>query len=172
MARRPAFADAKESLLAELGVLARNRARSKIKSATLRDALEIELQPVSSAVVVGVPHYWAIYYHDGRGPVRAAPGKFLVYFKDPAEDPRLKAGYPVRATDIVHLSREQFLEHLAADRLIVTRSVGPADPHPFFTRGMDGFQEKVHAPAKRFMATILSDFIGKPEKDQTKIRLK
>lgn len=172
MARKLPFASAKEALLAEIGVLARNRARTKIQSATLRDSLEIELQPVSSAVVVGVPHYWAIYYHDGRGPVRAKPGKWLVYFKDPADDPRLTAGFPVRATDIIRLTREQFLAALAADQLIVTKSVGPADPHPFFTRGMDGFQGKVHAPAKRFMATILSDFIGKPEKDQTKIRLK
>lgn len=172
MPRKFPIADAKQRLLAELGLLAQKQARSKIKSETLRHELFVKLFPQTNEVVVGVPHYWAIYYHDGRGPVRAKPGHFLVYFKDPADDPRIKAGYPVRASDIIHLTRDQFLEALAQNKLIVTRSVGPAAPHPFFTDGMKSFPEKAHGPAKRFMSDILSDYIGRPEKDVTKIKLK
>lgn len=167
------FADAKTALLAEIGVLARKQARAKLDSETLKKSLFVDLLPQTSQVVVGVPHYWAIYYHDGRGPIRAKPGKWLVYFKDPADDPRIKAGYPVRASDIIHLTREQFLAALAANLLIVTKSVGPAGPHPFFTRGMDGFQDKVHEPARKFMSTVM-DRLGAigVEKDSAKIRLK
>lgn len=162
----------KERLLAELGLEARRLASSKLDSDTLRKALFVEIIPNEDKVVVGVPHYWAIYYHDGRGPIRAKPGHWLVYFKDPSQDPRLANGHPERAASIVRLSREQFLEALARDELVVVKSVGPAKPHPFFTRGMDSFQSKAHGPAKRYMAALLSDFIGSPDKDSVKITLK
>lgn len=173
MAELP-FSNAKERLLAEIGRLASRRAKSKLKSETLKDSLFIELRPTESEVVVGVPHYWAIYYHDGRGPIRARPGKWLVYFKDPSEDPRIKGGYPERAADVVRLTREQFLTALAANKLIVTKEVGPAGPHPFFSRGMDGFQEQVHEPARRYMRSVMQDLglVGPVEKDSVKIRLK
>jgi len=172
MPRKVPLADLKERFLAELGKLALDKARGKVESKTLRDALRIELRPDIFGVSVGAPHYWAIYYHDGRGPVRAAPGKWLVYFKDPADDPRIKRGYPVRAADIIRLSRSQFLEALAKDQLIVTKSVGRAKAHPFFTRGMQGMDQRAHAPAKRFVREMLGDFIGRVEKDSLNIRLK
>lgn len=172
--KRIPLADAKQRLLAEIGLLARRQAASKIQSETLRAALFVDIVPTEDAVRVGVPHYWAIYYHDGRGPVRAKPGKWLVYFKDPAKDPRIQSGYPERAASIVRLSREEFQEALARDELIVVKSVGPAAPHPFFTRGMDGFQDKVHEPARRFMSSIMRDlgFVGPVERDSVNIRLK
>lgn len=172
--RRLPIADAKQRLLAEIGQLARRQAASKIQSETLRASLFVDIVPTENTVRVGVPHYWAIYYHDGRGPVRAQPGKFLVYFKDPAKDPRIANGYPERAASIVRLSREEFKEALARDELIVVKSVGPAAPHPFFTRGMDGFQDKVHEPARQFMSSIMRDLgvVGPIEKDSAKFRLK
>jgi len=168
------IADAKTRLLAEIGLLARRQAASKVQSETLRDALFVDIVPTEDKVTVGVPHYWAIYYHDGRGPIRAKPGKFLVYFKDPSQDPRIQNGYPERAASIVRLTREQFLEALARDQLIVVKSVGPAGPHPFFTRGMDGFQDKVHEPARRFMSSIMRDLgvVGPVETDSARIKLK
>lgn len=167
------IADAKQRLLAELGLLAREQARRKLESQTLRDAMFVDIVPEEDKVVVGVPHYWAIYYHDGRGPIRAKPGKWLVYFKDPSQDPRIKNGYPERAASIVRLSREQFLDALARDELIVVKSVGPAAPHPFFTRDMDGFQDKVHAPARRFMSSLMDELgLTRVEKDRADIRLK
>jgi len=166
------LADAMTRLLAEIGRRAAAQAKSKLDSQTLKDSLSIELVPQAKTVTVGVPHYWAIYYHDGRGPIQAKPGHWLVYFKDPANDPRIARGYPERAADIVRLTREQFYHSLKAGELIVTKRVGPAAPHPFFTRGMDGFQDKVHEPARNFMRDILGDFIGKVEKDSTKIRFK
>jgi len=170
--RKIPLAEPKQRLLAEIGLLARRQARSKLQSETLKDAMFVELVPAENTVIVGVPHYWAIYYHDGRGPIRAKPGKWLVYYKNPSDDPRIKGGYPERAASIVRLTREQFLEGLERDELIVVKSVGPAAPHPFFTRGMDGFQSKVHEPARKFMSSIMADFIGPVEKDSVTIRLK
>ncbi len=166
------FRDPMIRLLAEIGRMAKAQARGAIDSQTLKDALTIDLFPIEQQAVVGVPHYWAIYYHDGRGPINAKPGKFLVYFKDPANDPRIARGYPERAADIIRLTKAQFYNSLRAGELIVTKHVGPSTPHPFFTRGMDGFQDKVHPAARRFMSSVLADFIGPVEKDSTKIRLK
>lgn len=167
------IADAKQRLLAELGLLAREQAKRKLESDTLRAALFVDIVPEEDKVVVGVPHYWALYYHDGRGPIRAKPGKWLVYFKDPSQDPRIKNGYPERAASIIRLTREQVLDALARDELIVVKSVGPAAPHPFFTRGMDGFQDKAHEPARRFMSSLMSDLgLTRIEKDRADIRLK
>ncbi len=167
------FVDPMTRLLAEIARRARDQARTKIQSETLRDALRIDLVPTEGTATIGVPYFWAIYYHDGRGPVHAKPGRFLVYFKDPADDPRIQAGYPVRAADIIHLTKEQFLTSLAAGQLVVTRAVGPAPPHPFFTRGMDDFQEKVHEPARQFMHDIMDGlgFIG-TKKDKAGFPLK
>lgn len=172
MAKIP-LSDPLERLLAQIGRLAERQARSKIESETLRESLTVVLKPSEGKVTVGVPHYWAIYYHDGRGPIHARPGKFLVYFKDPSKDPRLRRGYPERATDIVRLTREQFLASLAAGELIVTKSVGPAGPHPFFTRGMDGFQDKVHGPARQFMREEMQrlGLVGPVQKDRANLRI-
>jgi len=162
--RKIPLRDPKERLLAEIGRIAARLARQKIQSETLRSSLSVELRPNSDEVVVGVPHYWAVYYHDGRGPIRAKPGRWLVYFKDPALDPRIKRGYPVRASDIVRLTRDQFYDALARDELIVTKSVGPAGPHPFFSKGMSSLQDKLGGAASRFMRDILADVPGVGQK--------
>ena len=61
--------------------------------------------------LIRVPHYWARFIHDGRGPSPGASGtgKILVWFRNPKDDPRLPGGkYPVRRSDIRRLTRGQF----------------------------------------------------------------
>jgi len=161
----------KQRLLEQIGRIAVRIARSQIQSETLKDSLFIELRPSTDQVVVGVPHYWAVYYHDGRGPIRAKPGKWLVYFKDPSEDPRIQRGYPERAADIVRLTREQFYEALNRDQLIVTKSVGPAEGHPFFTRGMSSLSGEVGPVAANMLGEMLLAAVPS-EKDRIDIRVR
>ena len=161
----------KQRLFEEIGRIAVRIARSKIESDTLKDSLFVELRPAADQVVVGVPHYWAIYYHDGRGPIRAKPGRWLVYFKDPSEDPRIQRGYPERAADIVRLTREQFLEALARDQIIVTKSVGPAEGHPFFTRGMHSLSGEIGPVAANMLGQMLLA-AAPSEKDTATIRVR
>ena len=75
---------------------------------------------------IHIPHYWAIYYHDGSGPITMPKGRYMVWFKDPKDDPRLKNGYPVKKSDIrrLNLSRERFTQFLKDDKIIIRRSVG------------------------------------------------
>lgn len=92
-------------------------------------------------------YYWALYYHDGRGSIRARPGKFLVFFRDPDDDPRISGtarDYPRRAAENrrLRLSKAEFRSLLKSKRLIATKRVGPASAHPFFERGYARLQSK------------------------------
>lgn len=143
-------------LVLALARAAREEARRAIKSRTLRSGLEIETDVSSFAaknvrVFLTLPFHWAIYYHDGRGPVRARPGKWLAFYRDPNDDPRTSHGrlHPRRPEERRRLTRAEFKRDLASGKLIATKFVGPAAPHPFFTEGMAGLRAKADALAVR-----------------------
>lgn len=115
------------------------RVRSAIQSDTLRQALRLQAGRRGGQMWLGVPHYWAVFYHDGRrgfGPKRS---QVLVWFKNPADDPRYSGGYPVRRSQIRRLNSAQFYRALRAGKLIVARRVGPARAQPFFRTGLRAF---------------------------------
>lgn len=104
-------------------------ARAACTSRTLRDALRVTRN--ENGLQITVPHYWAQWFHDGRGPVTARPGHKLVYYKNPSDDPRISGGYPVRLSDVRRLTRAEFYRDLRAGKLIVAERVGPAGPNQF-----------------------------------------
>lgn len=116
----------------------------------LRNDLRIEVVNVSevnSEARLVVDFYWALYYHDGRGPIRARAGKFLVFFRDPDDDPRINGAarlYPRRASSIrrLNLSKGEFNRLLRSGRLIATKRVGSAKAHPFFELGFASLQAR------------------------------
>lgn len=119
----------------------RERVRTLIESRTLKRSLEVRVV-VNGVDEVGaevfLPQYWAVYYHDGRKAMRPRNGKFLVYFQDIEDDPRVFGGrqYPVRSAQIrrLRLDPAEFRRLVESGKLIVRESVGPAQPHPFFER--------------------------------------
>lgn len=129
----------KRELALLMGERLRLAVRPFIKSKTLRDSIEVQLLVVDPAGVSAAlvwPHYWAVYYHDGRGPLRPVNGRFLVYFLDPEDDPRFQNGYPVRESDVkrLELSPEEFKAAIASGKMIVTNYVGPARGKRFIDR--------------------------------------
>lgn len=131
-----------QTILDRLGVEEQVRVQGLIGSSTLRESIELLVDASEGTARLFIPHYWAEYYHDGRGSVSPVDARFLVFFTNPADDPRLAAGYPVRAKDLVRLTKEQWDEGLEINAqrraeglppyMIVVRRVGPAAPHPFF----------------------------------------
>lgn len=117
-------------------------AKSLIQSTTLADAVRAEFNFEADEALLHVPHYWAVYYHDGRGPIQAAPGHKLVFFHRPEDDPRLEGGYPERVSQVRRLTADQFYEGLEINRerfanglppyMYVLNSVGAAKGDPFF----------------------------------------
>jgi len=120
------------------------------RARALREDLRIQILNVDESgaeALVLTDFYWAVYYHDGRGPISAKPGKFLVFFRDPRDDPRHNGGslnYPKRAANVrtLRLTKGEFSMMLRTGRLIATKRVGPAEAHPFFDVGFASLQAR------------------------------
>lgn len=54
------------------------------------------------------PYFWSGILDEGRGTVRPRSKRFLVWFDNPRDDPRLSGGYPKRRSDVKRLTRRQF----------------------------------------------------------------
>lgn len=136
--------------LTRLGLLlaekARAHVRPRVPSRVLRRSLKIvPLRPSRNVYggAVEVPHYWAVYYHDGRRAIKPRQKQFLVYWRRGKKqlDPRVKIGawYPRRITENVRLNKKQFYEAIKKGDVVVTKRAGPAHGTHFFTVGMRSF---------------------------------
>ncbi len=160
-------------VLETLGDAALRKARPQVPYSTLRKALNLFLLPDNQTARVQIPHYWALYVHDGRPPFNMPAGRYMVWFTNPADDPRLRGRpTPVRASDLRHLTKEQFLEGLQANHLarlagaepfmVVTNRIRKGTPAiPFFsnTGGMAGFVNEANAIAGALVQRQLTDSI-------------
>ena len=157
-----------EEIVVKIGLVGFRQAKAAINSKTLKRFLELFIDEVGEGVL-NVPHFWAVHYHDGRGPVRARPGHKLVWFRDPDEDPRLKGGRPIKKANVKRLTRAQFQRalqlNLAARRrgqeppvIISTFSVG-TDPELFFDNdhGMAGYSERAFKTIKKDFSKFVLD---------------
>jgi len=168
-------------VLQEIGEQELRRVRKSIGSRTLRAALQLIINESEERADLFIPHYWAVYYHDGRGPVRPVNARKLVFFDDPRDDPRLRNGRPVRESEVQRLTKEQYLEGLRrnADRAVrglrpfmyVVDSVGPAAPRPFFTELEAGAAQRADDVVLRvFERELLADLDKDPStKSETRI---
>lgn len=112
---------------------------------------------------VETPYYWAVYYHDGRGAIRARPGHKLVYFKNIADDPRVSSGnYPVRESDVKSLTKSQFYRFLRdpSKGMVVADSVGPTAGDPFFDRAARKFKRQSNAIGEKAFSAFVRECMG------------
>jgi hypothetical protein len=164
--------------LVAVAARAERKVLPKIPSAALRRSLTSRIEETLEGMlaVLSIPHYWAIYLHDGRGPIEKGPTDgFLVFFKNPEEDPRIAGGYPVRASDIRRLTKAQWQEGLRRNRdhlrnggdifdvpMIVVKRVGPAQGAFWFTQGMAGFDIEAGAIISARFDAYIQDIIAEP----------
>ena len=101
----------------------KSRALPAIPSTQLRAGLLI--QKFSDRLGrLRVPHYWAQWVHDGRGPAPSSlsTGKILVWFRDPKNDPRYPGGlYPVKRSQVRKLTKAQFRKWSRINQSIISR---------------------------------------------------
>ena len=149
---------------ANLTALSTNSRRAQ----ALREDLHVQVlgfDEKSASSVVLTDFYWAVYYHDGRGPIKARPGKFLVFFRDPDDDPRIRGSardYPRRAADArkLSLSKGQFNRLLRSGRLVATKRVGPAAAHPFFEVGFASLQVRYGPKVSRLFSECVLEILA------------
>lgn len=129
-------------------------------SRTLAAAIRVEIARFNVAHI-SIPHYWAIYVHDGRGPFGPKRQGFYVWFRDPKQDPRLNRGHGwERLSQKRRLTRSEFqaglaMNHAHLDRggsprslpMIITKQIRRGmKPNKFFSNaprgGMFGFKRE------------------------------
>ena len=174
--------------IAEVGEV---RAKKWIPSRTLEKALRIKqavTRPGRGAQLF-IPHYWALYAHDGRrGFTAIGPRKFLVFFADPRNDPRTDGGrdYPVRVSQVKKLTKAQFDKGMRINRqrekqgeppfsyMKVLKSVGPARGTPFFEM-LNTVAPSLQFEAHRFVGSMFSEFMQREvivnEKKTAKVKM-
>lgn len=154
--RRETANQFKERLTGIFADIAFERFQHFCSSRTLRQSMTV-VRFSSGRVAIFVPQYWAQFFHDGRGPIQARPGKHLVFWlKDFREqDPRIAGGFPVRVTDIKRLTGGQFfalkhLQHLLGEEagFRIVKRVGPMIGNPFFDLGSIGLLERLDTRAQ------------------------
>lgn len=166
-------------LLRDVAIRAANYARPSVRAAS--EQLEAAMRVYVSETWIGsarvyIPHFWALYVHDGRGPFGPTEGRiYLCWFRDPREDPRLYDGkQPERRAQVRHLTREQWYYYLGLNRearknrqpepMIVTRYYPfPTYPKRFFDNGpgggMAGFSRTIGPVIKEdFRAHMMEHF--------------
>lgn len=125
------------------------KARPAIPSKTLRRAL-VTIRVSDTKVKIHITHYWAVFVHQGRKAKRLAGNRFMAWYRNPAEDPRLKpfgGQTPARASQLLGLrqviSNAQFKADKAAGKIIFSQEVSATRGTPFFSNeaggGMNGF---------------------------------
>ena len=87
-------------ILQDLGFRELRLVKKSIGSSTLRAAIRLIVNESEERADLFIPHYWAVYYHDGRGAFGPKTARKLVFFDDPNDDPRIKGGRPVRSPTI------------------------------------------------------------------------
>lgn len=148
--------------LASLGAIHAKPAVLKA-SKTLAEGLTTRnLQRTGNAAVT-IPHFWAVFVHDGRGrSIVPKNSSVLIWYRNKADDPRFTGSQtPKRASQIKRLTASQLKRGLAAGKIIIAKKVSkPVPGHFFFNNngGMAGFDKRAGNIAKReFSAFVKSD---------------
>lgn len=177
----PAFV---QQVLGRVADLAADRARPLIPSETLAEALRIVAGDEPSTVFLEIPHYWAVYVHDGRGSFGPRRAEWLVWFRDKLMDPRTNFGthYPIREADIQRLSKEQFQYGLELNRQARARGervpmiVAKFQPRimqgvPFFSDGLAEFSSEAAPLIKEEFESFLESVRPDDETDTASLSL-
>lgn len=140
---------------------------------------------------ISIPHYWAVYAHDGRKPF--SKGRYMVFWKNPRNDPRRapRGKTPPRRAALRSLSRAEFLRAWSVRQnwidsggdpydspVIITKRIRKATPPTRFFEnsaggGMAGFPDVASRIAQREFSEYVKSRLGDSYrvKDATEIRL-
>lgn len=161
-------------ILEALGTRELARAKRIIGSRTLKAAVRLIIDENEQRADLFIPHYWAIWYHDGRGRVSPVSARKLVFFDNKNNDPRLPGGrYPETEAQVRRLTRRQYQDGLRINReraelglrpfMFVVDSVRASRPRPFFDRLSQGSAKRADPVALRiFERELLREIDSDP----------
>lgn len=154
----------------------------RIKSVTRSETVKKYLynRITGKGVTFIVPHYWIPYYHDGRGGFGPKDQPYLVYYRNPRDDPRIAGGYPLRRSDTKKLTPSQFREGMRTNYALYRKNpgggrfqhmvvkglaggskrVGPTRPHktdPFYVNGLEDIEDVIRDTADEEITKFIKD---------------
>lgn len=161
-----------DRILARAGRAGLRRVKPKIPSKTLRRACHYTPTIGDAGFSRGklhIPHYWAVILHNGRKEIRTTGRKLLIWYKNPAEDPRWAGrATPARYADRDRFQRagtipwSKFRKDFKAGKVIVSQKSARVDGNPFFGNepgeGMHGFKRDVYLIALEEIAKEIREF--------------
>ena len=166
----------------ELGQQELVRAKRLIGSRTLKAAIRLIVDENEQRADLFIPHYWAIWYHDGRGRVSPVNARKLVFFDNKNNDPRIPGGrLPVTEAQVRRLTRNQYREGLRINQerarlglrpfMFVVDSVRRSRPRPFFRQLEEGAAKRADATVFRvFERELLKELDSDPAtKSETRV---
>lgn len=145
----------KRALLIGLGQRWLLHTKRIVGSQTLSEAMTLQVDPDRDEMALFVPQYWAVPYHEGHGPVE---GKKMIFFPDKTKDPRTGGGknYPVRASDIRPLTKEEFKE-LRGEYVVIRKRKRVEKGSQFYVRGARALVSE--GDAERIVTATLDGFM-------------
>lgn len=178
MDARAAGARFRKRVTRRISEAAKRMAKPRIaeSSKTLSRALEIVRLPTrgrSERAVLQVPHYWAEFVHNGRRPFRKR--RFMVWWRDPRRDPRLRNGkYPRTRDQLRRLTPQEFVAAKEErDRwiksggspetspVIITKNIRKATKeNPFFSHEAGGGLVNLASVGERIMESEMDNHVS------------
>ncbi len=161
-------------ILEELGAQELARAKRIIGSRTLKAAVRLIVDENEERADLFIPHYWAIWYHDGRGRVSPVNARKLVFFDNKNNDPRIRGGrLPETRAQVRRLTRLEYQEGLRINQerarlglrpfMFVVDSVRASRPRPFFNKLAQGVVERADVVVLRvFERELLRELDSDP----------
>lgn len=115
----------------------------------LKKSFRIAPRGLSGATIYSL-YYWARFVNDGR---RAIRGKNMVFYIDPADDPRIRQDYPKSKDDRIRLTSKQYREDKKAGKLIQTYNTRAIPATRFIEAGVRNSRPL----ARREMLKLIQD---------------
>ncbi len=172
--------DVMRSVLRAIGERELAEARRRVPSATLKAAMRLIVEESEARARVFVPHYWAIYLHDGHSGINPVSARKLVFFDNPHDDPRRRgARKPERFAQERRLTKREYELGLQINReraargqrpyMYVVDSTQAVGGKPWFDRMASGAAHRVDSVARdafdREMQKLIdTDASVRPEK--------
>lgn len=100
-----------------------------------------------SSVSIFSSYYWARFVNDGRKAIR---NKLMIFYLDPAEDPRNALDYPHRRAELRPLTRKELRDD--REKIVVTYDVDKAPAQKFLQEGIAQTRKDVPAALREFVA--------------------
>lgn len=162
-------------LLGQLSDIAYQVALPKVNRWSKALAIAMRAEVISRTEArLYIPHYWAVYVNDGRRAFSARNTVFLVWFRNPADDPRFSGSTtPERRSQVRRLTPGEWDGFLEDNRkaisegrqtpMIVARHVGPVSAKKFFDNngGMSDFHRLAGLAAKKSFGEHIKQSVGK-----------